>query len=143
MSECVCVCVELMSVCVVTLTRCTQTRTHTHTHATVQSLDVTGRCRGLRAQVCAACALLLCTTCHLSRCFCHTLMGLLPSANVPRASCPVLRTDCSKLRLPARPVVRQQRKSGRAPRRGRRGCVWIPPTRWGGVYPSPYPSPQR
>ena len=49
-------------------------------------------------------------------------MGLLPSANVPCASCPVLRTDCSKLRLPARPAVRQQRNSGRAPRRGRRGC---------------------
>ena len=72
--------------------------------------------------------LLLCATCHLSR----SLMGLLPSANVPRASCPVLRTDCSKLRLPARPVVLQQRKSSRAPRKGRRGCV---PTRWGGCPP--------
>ena len=105
--------------------------THTHTPATVRSLDVTGRCRGLRAQVCAACAYYCALPAILVDVFCHTLMGLLPSANVPRASCPVLRTDCSKLRLPARPVVRQQRKSGRGLRSGPNGCVRFPPWSFG------------
>ena len=67
-------------------------------------------------------------------------MGLLPSANVPRASCPVLRTDCSKLRLPARPVVRQQRKSGRPAKGAKRLCV-DPSQPLGRGLPLPLPLP--
>ena len=81
-----------------------------------------------------ACALLLCTTCHLSRCF-------LPHAYW-HASCPVLRADCSKLRLPARPW-RQQRKSGRAPpKRAKRLCV-DPSHPLGRGLPLPLPLPTR